>query len=166
MTPAQSRMAKQPHRRIKYTTDAGKGSGGGGLRCVQSAMVSDCPISAESGPHCCFSSPPGGVGCFSPAMGNLSAIVNLTNLTRSDVSRIRTGFGELQHGRRHSSTQFSDRNCCILARLPAVAEFLRADWSNGEPPPECPHQGYPIDIVHRRPRRPVRADPGYPQAEW
>lgn len=47
-------------RKLEYATDARKASGGGGRRCIQSAIVIDFPIPAGSDPHRCFSARPRG----------------------------------------------------------------------------------------------------------
>lgn len=50
----------RPARKPEYATDARGASGGGGRRCIQSAIVIDFPIPAGSGPHRCFSARPRG----------------------------------------------------------------------------------------------------------
>lgn len=47
-------------RKPEYATDTRKASGGGGQRCIQSAIVIDLPIPAGSDPHRCFSARPRG----------------------------------------------------------------------------------------------------------
>lgn len=64
MTPIRSRMARVPRlrraREPEYATDARKAPGGGGPRCIQSAIVIDFSIFCGSGPHRCFSARPRG----------------------------------------------------------------------------------------------------------